>query len=41
MPWQRGNGGSAAGVLGWSRIEGGGGGILAVAVAEWQALQQC
>jgi hypothetical protein len=41
MPWQRGDGGGAAAVLGWSRIRGGGGSILAVAAAEWQALQQC
>ncbi len=41
MPQQRGDSGSAAAVLGWSRIGGGGGGILAVAAAEWQALQQC
>ncbi len=41
MPRQRGNGGSAAAVLGWSRIGGGSGSILAVAVAEWQASQRC
>ncbi len=41
MPRQRGDGGGAAAVLGWSRIGGGGGGILAVAAAEWQALQRC
>jgi hypothetical protein len=40
MPWQRGNGGSAAAVLGWSRIGGGGGGILVMVAAEWQALQR-
>jgi hypothetical protein len=41
MPWQRGDGGGAAAVLGWSRIGGGGGSILAVAAAEWQASQRC
>jgi hypothetical protein len=41
MPRQRGDGGGAAAVLGWSRIGGGGGGILGVAVAEWQASQRC
>ncbi len=41
MPRQHGNGGSAAAVLGWSRIGVGNGGILAVAAAEWQASQRC
>jgi hypothetical protein len=41
MPRQRGNGGGAAAVLGWSRIGGSGSGILAVAMAEWQASQRC
>ena len=41
MPWQHGDGGGAVAVLGWSRIGGGGSGILAVAAAEWQASQQC
>jgi hypothetical protein len=41
MPWQLGDGGGAAAAPGWSRIGGGSGGILAVAAAEWQALQRC
>jgi hypothetical protein len=41
MPRQRGNGGGVAAVLGWSRIGGGGSGILAVVVAECQASQRC
>jgi hypothetical protein len=41
MPRQRGDRGSAAAVQGWSRIGGSGSGILAVAAAAWQALQQC
>jgi hypothetical protein len=41
MPRQRGNGRSAAAVLGWSRMGGGSGGILAVTAAAWQALQRC
>ncbi len=40
MPRQRDYSGSSAAVLGWSRIGGGGGGILAVAVEEWQGLQR-
>ncbi len=41
MPWQCGDGSDAAAVLGWSRIGGGGGSILAVAAAEWQVSQGC
>ncbi len=41
MPRQRGNSGGAAAVREWSRIGSGGGGILAVAAAAWQASQWC
>jgi hypothetical protein len=41
MPWQRGNDGGAAAMQGWSGIRGGGGSILVVAAAAWQALQGC
>ncbi len=41
MPRQRGDGGGAAAVGGWSRIGGGSGGILAVVAAAWQVSQQC
>ncbi len=40
MSRQHGNGRGAAAVRGWSRIGGSGSGILVVAVAAWQVLQQ-